>query len=233
MFDFLGRPVFALAYYLFTFFAIEAALVIALGQWRRSASFRAYRLTLAFGSLTFLRVLLVILIAIGTNSSQIANVWVPPFERFVAISSLGILIWAFTPYFRENELVGNVIVVLNTVFALIFYFLAVFFWSGNNFNQSSWEIFFVIFWQMPLALFGIVNCGMKLDDERTMALFGFLSLFIGYLLHIFLASNYVQPHDPVLVRIAEMAAYPFFAAAVYQGAIYSLSVRSKSLARLA
>ena len=61
-------------------------------------------------------------------------------------------------------------------------FLAVNFWEGDNFNQSPWEIFFV-FWQAILVLFGTINCAMKLDDERTYALFGFATLFAGYVLH--------------------------------------------------
>lgn len=232
MFDFFGRPVFVLAYYLFTFFAIEAALVIAWGQWKRSDSFRAYRLTVAFGGLTLLRVLLVFLIGIGTNASQIANVWVPPFERFVAIASLGILIWAFTPYFREKAFVGNVLMALNAAFALIFFFLTVFFWTGDDFNQSGFFEGFFVIWQMALTLFGVINCAMKMDDERTMALFGFGTLLGGYVLHFALASNYVEPHEPVMVRVAEMIAYPFFAVAVYQGAIQSLSARSRELQNL-
>ena len=83
MFNFLGSPAVTLAYYLFTFFGIEAALVIAWGQWRRSDSFRARRLTIAFGSLTILRIMLFLLSLIGQSSPEIATIWVPPFERAV------------------------------------------------------------------------------------------------------------------------------------------------------
>ena len=90
MFDFLGSPALTLAYYLFTFFSIEAALVIAWGQWQRSNSFRAYRLTIVFGSLTILRVMLFALILVASTSAEIANTWVPPFERVVALP-----VWVF------------------------------------------------------------------------------------------------------------------------------------------
>ncbi len=235
MFDFIGSPALTLAYYLFTFFAIEAALVIAWGQWQRSTSFRAYRLTITFVSLTVLRVILVLLVAIGTRSTGIAEVWVPPFERMVTISSLGFLIWGFTPYFRAKDFIGNTLLALNTVFGLIFYFLALWLWAGQaDFNNSGWEYFFVIFWQMPLALYGVVNCATKLDDERTFALFGFAALFVGYLLHVFamLTSAYTLANNPIWVRIAELFAYPLFAVAVYQGAIHSLSARSQELQSL-
>lgn len=232
MFEFLNDPAVTFAYYLFTFFGILIALVIAWGQWRRSDSFRAYRLTIVFSSLVILRVMLVLLNAIGDNSaSGIANAWIPPFERVVAISSLGFLIWGFTPYFREKEFIGTTILVTNTVFGFIFYFLAVWSWSGTDFNQSGWEIWFII-WQIILTLFGAINCATKLDDERTFALYSFGTLFVGYLLHLFFKSSYGQIHDPTWVRFSELIAYPLFAVAVYQGAIQSLTARSRELQNL-
>ena len=168
MFDALGSPAVTLAYYLFTFFGIEAALFIAWGQWRRSDSFRARRLTIAFAGLTILWFMLLLLALIGKFSSEFAALWLPPFERVLAISSLGFLLWGFTPLFREKVFVGTTVLGLNTVFAFIFYFLAVAFWDGNDFNQSPWELWFVT-WQVALVIFGAVNCAMKLDDERTYA----------------------------------------------------------------
>ncbi len=225
MINFLGSSALNLAYYLFTLFAIEAALVIAWGQWQRSDSFRARRLTVVFGSLTILRLMLMVLMLAGRSSPQIASTWTPPFERAMAITSLGFLVWGFTPLLREKSFVGNTLVVINTIFAFTFYFLATAFWDGADFNQSGWEIFFIA-WQLALVLFGAVNCAMKLDDERAYALAGFAALFLGYLLHIFLGASYATPHNPVWVRLGELIAYPLFTVAVYQGAIQSLAART-------
>ncbi len=234
MFDFLASPALALAYYLFLFFSIEAALVIAWWQWRHLDSFRAYRLTIAFGSLTILRVMFLILAVIGRNSPEIANIWMPPFERVVAVTSLGFLVWGFTPYFREKSFSGNVLLATNTVMVFVFYFLAVsasWVWDGGNFNESGLEIFFIA-WQIILVLFGAINCAMNLDDERMFALFGFATLFTGYGLHLFMGGNYPQPHNPFWVRMMELIAYPLFAVAIYHGAIQSLSARSRELQNL-
>ena len=73
---------------------------------------------------------------------------------------------------------------------------------------------------------------MKLDDERTYALFGFVTLLVGYGLQIFLGGGNAQPHVPVWVRLMELIAYPLFTVAVYQGAIQSLSARSRELQNL-
>ncbi len=231
MFNFLASPALALAYYLFTFFSIEAALVIAWWQWRRLDSFRAYRLTIAFGSLTILRIMLFVLAMIGGNSAEIAGYWLPPFERVVAITSLGFLVWGFTPYFRNNSLTGNTLLAINTVFAFIFYFLTVWLWDGVDFNQTTWEIFFVG-WQVVLVVFGAVNCVSKMDDERMFAFFSFATLFVGYVLHVFLGGNYTQPHTPFWVRLMELIAYPLFTVAVYNGALQSLNARSRELQSL-
>ena len=231
MLSFLASPAITLAYYLFVFFSIEASLIIALWQWRRLDSFRAYRLAIAFGSLTILRVMLFLLTAIGGSSPDIAEIWIPPFERVVAITSLGFLVWGFTPYFREKNFAGTTLLAVNTVFAFIFYFLAVLTWSGNDFNHSGWEIFFIA-WQMVLTLFGAVNCAMKMDDERMFAMFSFGTLLVGYVLHIILGGNYTQPHDPFWVRLSELIAYPLFAVAIYHGAIQSLSARSREFQNL-
>lgn len=231
MFNFLSSPALALAYYLFTFFSIEAALVLAWWQWKHLDSFRAYRLTIAFGSLTLLRVMLFILAMIGRSSAEIANFWLPPFERVVAITSLGFLVWGFTPYFRKNSLTGNTLLAVNTVFAFIFYFLAVLFWDSPDFNQTPWEIFFVG-WQVVLVLFGAINCATNLDDERMFAIFSFAALLVGYVLHVFLGGNYTQPHNPLWVRVMELIAYPLFAVAVYNGALQTLNARSRELQNL-
>jgi len=232
VFDFLGSPAVSLAYYLFILLSIEASLGIAWGQWRRTDSFRAYRLIIAFGGLTVFWVLFLLLLAAGSIWSIDTDRLVPPFERVVAIGSLGCLLWGFTPYFRERQFVGNTLAVANTAFAFLFYFLAVWLWTGPDFNQSSWEVFAVIFWQIPLLIFGTVNCAMRLDDERMFALFGFGTLLVGSALHIFLASDYAQPHNPVWIRFMGLFAYPMFAIAIYQGALQSLRARSREFQNL-
>lgn len=231
MSEFLGSPAIPLAYYLFTLFGIEAALVIAWGQWQRSDSFRARRLTVVFGSLTLLRIMLLLLVFVGSNDSALEAVWVPPFERVVAIISLGLLVWGFTPYFRKQEVFGTTLLLLNSIFALAFYVITIFYWQGSDFNQGRFEIWFVA-WQLLLVLFGLFNCATKLDDERTYALFAFVALLGGYIAHIVLAADYPLPHLPVWVRLGEMIAYPLFAIAIYQGAIQSLSARSQELQNL-
>jgi hypothetical protein len=127
---------------------------------------------------------LILLALIGRNSPEIADKRLPPFERVVSVASLSFLVWGFTPLFREKSFAGTVLLAVNTVFAFIFFFLAVYQGSSGDFNGSGWDIFFVG-WQWLLAVFGVVNCASKLDDERTFAFSGLATLALGPLLHSF------------------------------------------------
>jgi signal transduction histidine kinase/GAF domain-containing protein len=184
-----------------------------------------------FSALAILRVVLALLILMARNSPDVLNTWIPPFERVVTTSSLGFLLWGFTPYFREKNFVGLTLLVANTVFAFLFYFLAGWLWEGSDFNQSLFDTFFSI-WQIILAVFGVVNCATKLDDERMFAMPGFGALLIGYLMHLFMAGNYIQPHTPIWVHFGELIAYPIFVVATYQGTIYTLRAKSRELQNL-
>lgn len=209
-----------LAYYLFKLFGVEAALFIALGQWRRHTSFRARRLTVAFASLTLLQFLL--LIAASVNESLGV-----PLERVVSITSVGLLIWGFTPFFRAKEYRGNVLLAAHTMLAFVLLPFVIAFWdSSTNFNPSSWEILF-IFWQIGLLLFGIINCNTNLDDERLYVAISLSVLLFGQIAHAFLNGNYPQPNAPILFWLAEMVAYPVLTVAVYQGAMQSLAARTQ------
>lgn len=231
MVNFLGNPALKTAYYLFTPFAIYAGLMIAAGQWRRTDSFRAQRLMVVFGGVTILRLMLLILLFVGLNNPDFGRFWFPPFERVVAIGCLGFLLWGFAPFMREKEAAANTLVVVNTVFAFFFYILASYLWVGEDFNHTPWELFFVG-WQVLLVLFGLVNCAMKLDYQRILALTGFAALLLGYLLHVFAAGAYTIDHEPRWVYLAELIAYPIFVLAVYQGAMQSLTARTQEFQNL-
>ncbi len=226
MFEFLGGPAVNLAYYLFKLFGIEAALFITWGQWQRNITFRARRLTIVFGSLTILQLLLLV---VSLISSPL--LWGIPFERAVGVASLGFLVWGFTPFFRAKGSMGNWILVGNTVLAFLLYLVTLILWSGTDFNQSNWETLFVL-WQIGLASFGAVNCATKLDDERMFALFSFGTMLLGYILHFFLAGYYPVPHTPIWSRVAEMIAYPMLTIAIYHGVFQSLTARTQEFENL-
>jgi signal transduction histidine kinase len=223
VFELLSGSELTLAYYLFKLFGIQAAFFIALGQWQRHTSFRARRLTIAFGGLTILHLLLLLVSAISTYDNPLAV----PFERTVDVASLGFLLWGFTPFFRERDSMGTMLLSGNTVLAFMAFIVTFIFWDGSDFNESVWETLFTI-WQVVLLTFGIVNCSSRYNDERLFVLFSFGIMLIGYLLNFFMAGG----HIPVFVRLSEMVAYSLLVVAIYQGAMQSLASRSQELQNL-
>ncbi|RME71565.1 MAG: GAF domain-containing protein [Chloroflexi bacterium] len=186
---------------------------------------------MTFGGLTLLWLMSILLALAGTSSAEIAGGWIPPFERVRAVISAGLLVWGFTPLLRKYPRIANTLLGVNTVFAFIFYFLSALLWQGSGFNLTSWDIFFAG-WLFLVALFGAINCALKLDEERAYALMGFLALLVGAILHVFLGHLYTGPHIPGWVRLLEMVAYPLFAVAVYKGAIHRLSARTREFEQL-
>lgn len=227
MFEFLGGAEVTLAYYLFKLFSVQAALFIAWGQWQRHTSFRARRLTVAFGSLVLLQVALLFVSLLSTGPNSLS----PPLERIIGVTSLGLLVWGFSPILRERETPGLIFLVTNTILAFLLLPTSIVGSSGPDFNQSGWETFFII-WQVALLIFGIINCFRRLDDERLYVLFSFSLMLIGYLGHFWFANDYVQPDIPLLVRLSEMIAYPLLTVAIYQGAMQSLAARTQTFQSL-
>lgn len=227
MFEQLGGPAITLSYYLFKLFCIQAALFIAWGQWQRHTSFRARRLTFTFGNLMLLHVLLLFFIFISSEARPLGA----PFERVVAVAGLGLLLWGFTPFFREQESFGLVLLSGNTVLAFLAYLATLVFWHGSDFNYSYWEAFFVL-WQVALVLFGLGNGVTKLNDERLYVIFSFGILLVGYIAHGLLMGNYPQPNVPLFVRLAEIIAYILLTVAIYQGAMQSLAARTQEYENL-
>ncbi|MDM8526757.1 ATP-binding protein [Anaerolineales bacterium HSG24] len=217
----LGGSEITLAYYLFKLFSVMAAFFIAWGQWQRHTSFRARRLTVTFGGLIVVQFLLLFMSAV-TTPENLLNV---PFERALTVASLGFLLWGFTPFLRERESMGLMFLIGNTVLAFIAYGVVMVVWNGSDFNQTSWEIFFLV-WQSLLLLLGIIDCSNRYNDERLFVLISFGIMLLGYAAHLMLNT---QPHIPVFVRVFEMIAYPLLTVAIYQGAMQSLVARGQEL----
>jgi hypothetical protein len=190
VFSFLASPALTLAYYLFLFFSIEASLFIAWWQWRRLDSFRAYRLTIAFGSLTGLVADVHYAERHWHDISRVCRGLAAPLrKRVVTISSLG-----FPGLGLYALLQGERVL------------LALYCWLLIPSSPS-----FSIFWRsgcgpavistraagrssslsgrVALVLFGAINCAMKMDDERMFALYSFAALLAGYVLHLFFSNS--------------------------------------------
>ena len=201
-----------LVYHLVTLFAIEAILMLAISQGRRSGWQRgAPRVALAAGGLLLARCALVIvalLSAVGAaNSAWIA----PPLERFVAVASLGLLAWAFLPLLEDYPQAGLVLVVLNLMGGAILYAVFALQWRaesqlpGASFNATladwAWNV-----WAAALALLALVAAMLRRRAQSGWLVAVFGLLLLGHVLHLGMAE--AQTHIAGWVRLAELCAYP-------------------------
>jgi|GEM_PF-4785159 len=204
-----------LVYHLVVLFAIEAILMLAIGQGRRSNWQRgAPRVALAAGGLLLARCALVI-VALLAAAGAANSAWIaPPLERFVAVASLGLLAWAFLPLLEDYPQAGLVLVVLNLVGGAILYAVLALQWRaesqlpGASFNATLadwvWNV-----WAAALALLALVAAVIRRRAQSGLLVAAFGLLLLGHVLHLVMAE--AQTHIAGWVRLAELCAYPVLA----------------------
>jgi GAF domain-containing protein/HPt (histidine-containing phosphotransfer) domain-containing protein len=204
-----------LVYHLVVLFAIEATLMIAIGEGRRANWQRGtLQVMLAAGGLLLARSLLVIVALL--SAARVANsAWIaPPLERLVSVASLGLLIWAFLPLMKDYPQAGLVLVVVNLFGALVLYAVLAPQWYAESqlaqkaYNATPadwvWNV-----WAAALALFALVAAVVRRRGQWGILAAVFSLLFLGHVLHLLMAEP--QAHIAGWVRLAELCAYPVLA----------------------
>jgi hypothetical protein len=204
-----------LVYHLVVLFAIEAVLLMAVGEGRRSGwPGGALRLTLAASGALVLRgaQVMVALLSIATNAN---SAWVtPPLERFAAVASLGLLAWAFLPLVDDYAQAGLVLVVINVIGSVILYaFLAPPWYrsaqsAGAFYNATPDNLIWSV-WAAALATLSIIAGLLRRRAQWALLVTAFSLFLLGYLLHLIYAEP--QTHVAGWVRLAELCAYPLLA----------------------
>ncbi len=212
---------FSVAYFLFTLFAVEALFALAWGHWQRSLSLQARRLAVAFGVLGGARLLFWLLAALSTGFTRIS------LEETLAVISLGILIWGFSPYFYHNRILPSVFVTVNTLLALGVLMAATV--TDNELLAGTWML-----WQLVVvgALF-LLAVARKFTAEDALTITAFFVLATGGVIALVLAATGASANNSVVgIRLTELIAYPLLVVAVFQNLVESLDVQSRALASL-
>jgi len=240
-------------YHLIVLLVLDAGLVIAWGQWRRTKdaypdaeNIQARTQVIALTGILGLRGLLAVVALIARGSPETAVIWVPPLERAIDVISLGLLAWAFVPALRRRVTLGFGLLVMNTVAVGIFYIILTALWNSRvtrgvvppDYNQSGQAWVWVI-WGIGISVAAIIALTRDMAEEaprrteETLSLVAFAALLIGYVLHslvlIGLLSPYPVPNVPTWTRLGHLIAYPLFVLAIYQGTIATLSSKSEEL----
>jgi signal transduction histidine kinase len=227
-------PVAGLVYHLLLLLAIEAALVMALGEWRRTRRDQAQRLFLAMVGLTLARSVYLaagLLTSIGWGEGAVLF---PPLERFADTASICLLGWAFMPPSQRGartwELVFGANLVLSVGAAIGFTFL----WGqtvavvgliadyGNSWQAIVWGV-----WQMALIVLASVAVVRSGEEGWGLFLGAMIALFVGRFLQLVWPAS--TPHFSLWERLSNLVAYPLIAAAVYQNIVVRLRFQSRHL----
>jgi PAS domain S-box-containing protein len=224
--DLFTQPQSTFMYHLLILLIINAALGMALLEWRRTRQRKAFNILIGFAGLLLMRVILMavdVLARSGILASSTAITMVPPLERLLAVVGTGLLCWAFLAPAPRSSSVPAALLVVNSIAALLSYAVLVPLWQMDLQTYPNlyphytlhWQDRFWTVWQLGLLIFACVLCMLRKIEERQLLFTGFGFLFLGNLLHLIAAYPQELPHLPVWARLGEMVAFPLFTVVVY------------------
>jgi signal transduction histidine kinase len=230
----IGTPLGSLLYHLVLLLAVEAALALAWGEWRRTRRSQAQRWVLAMIGVTIVRVAYVAAALVTTAGWVEPWVLLPPIERFADTASIALLGWAFMPPVQRGvriwDLVFGSILALTVIVCVVFSIL----WaqtpqalaSSTDYNDT-WQAIVWSIWQMGLALLA----GFAYVRNRGRGWGYFLTamaiLFVGQVLQLFAPLGVTN--IPGWERLANLIAYPLIVVAFYQDIVLGLRMHSLEL----
>jgi signal transduction histidine kinase len=232
--ELVSTPLGNLVYHLLLLLAIEAALAMAWGEWRRDPRERSQRLLFAFVGITLVRVLYVVAALVVRAGWLSPEVLLPPLERFVDTVSIGFLGWAFMSSTRGGARSWDLVFGANLVLGVGVCGVFTVLWSQalvagsalgyNDYWQSTvWSL-----WQMGLILLTALAVVRGQQEGWGTALLAMVFLLCGQILQI-LYPDTAASHLPVWERLANLMAYPLIAVSVYQRIVAGLRVQSRQL----
>jgi signal transduction histidine kinase/GAF domain-containing protein len=224
----------SLIYHLVVLLAVEAALALAWGEWRRTRRGQAKRLVLAMIGVTIVRVSYVVAALVTTAGWIEPWVLLPPVERFADAASIALLGWAFMPPAQRDvrlwDLVFGSVLALTVIACVAFGIL----WGQTSLALASpidynetWQAIVWSVWQMGLILLA----GFAYVRNRGRGWGYFLTamviLFVGQVLQLFVPLPVAN--IPGWERLANLIAYPLVVVAFYQDIVLGLRLQSLEL----
>jgi signal transduction histidine kinase/GAF domain-containing protein len=219
----------ALVYHLVTLFAIQVIVGVAIGHWRRRRDESSSRL-LAMGVGLFLaRTVLMLVAVLDRAGLASADVVLPPLARFLHLSSLVLVVWAFLPILKQIPRLSNGLVLIAVLLAGGAYAAFASLWpsaevQGIAYNdywqQRVWEL-------STVAILGLALVGSLAWREAHWGwLVCLLALWLaGHSLE--LTIPVADANSPGWVRLSDLAALPLLAGLVYREALGATSPPTK------
>lgn len=229
----LGTSLGGLVYHLLLLLAVEAALAMAWGEWRRARNEQAKRLCLAMGGLILMRVPYIVAALAASAGWLSGAALLPPLERFADTASIGLLAWAFMPSAKRSEHAWDWVFGVNLGLAVITCAGFIVLWSvasrndpGLDYN-TSWQALVWSVWQGGLIVLVCIAVVRSRNEGWGTFLLAMVMMFVGQILQWIYPAG--VPNLPVWGRLANLIAYPLIAVAVYQDIVAGLHVHSRQL----
>lgn len=212
-----------LAYHILTLLAVQAALSIALWQWRQNRQdLFAGRLAGAAAIIFLLRLVLAAILA-TTNQSDL-RLLLPPLERAIDMTSTAVMVWALIPSLPNSPRLNEVGLFLGLIAIIITYLLAAQEWPqlvaldigyAQTNQAAGWAI-------AQLATIGLALALLLISRPRDWGIRFFTLLPLGmahlaHLLGITPAGEFVVDSAlPYWVRLAYLISLPLLAVLAYR-----------------
>jgi signal transduction histidine kinase len=224
----------ALVYYLIILFALEAIVGMTLGRARRNGWTPILRRSMIAASVLLLgRVVLMIVALLGQlgvpPGISVATAIMPPLERYIDLVSLGFLAWAMVPLLLDRAQLGLGIVLGNLVLSTVAYaYFGIQWYNASTtpdlfYNNTSTEVVWQV-WSLALALLAALGSLVGRDEQSGLATSVFGLLAIGHALQLIAPPP--ASHIAGWVWLAQLAAYPLWAIAIYRRVNFGESVES-------
>ncbi len=216
-----------LIYHLISLLSIEAALGIALTEWRRARKSADCQVALAFGGLICLRGLLFVAILLARHMPSFTLLVLPSLEQAANLAAIFLLGWAFFAPPATNDKgkplythMASWILLLGLLALFLFLIALTYFWSRillrvpHQSYNTAWP---AMAWQ-AVSLLTLLGGGVILCRRHESALnllwaaMGVLA--VGHLLQMAFPSN--VSHVAGWVRMAWLVALPVLDIHVYQ-----------------
>ncbi|MFZ0545938.1 MAG: ATP-binding protein [Candidatus Promineifilaceae bacterium] len=223
----------SIVYHMVTLLSIQAALGLALWQWRhnrgqKTADQLAQRLVWAMCGILFVR-LIVIFTVLAASTPELATRFLPPLEQAIDTVTVAIIVWVFSPRLPGIPRLGDIVLLLILLFTGFMYAFFAQEWIGqlNNglaassylasYQANLWNIF-----QLLLLAIGVV---LVLIGRHYQWVLRLAILFVLLLAHV---GQLLSPTFPSAttsdiaywVRLGNLFAFPLLVVFVYR---YNLS----------
>ncbi|MFC1879257.1 ATP-binding protein [Chloroflexota bacterium] len=200
-----------LTYHLVLAFSVAGALYFTMATARRSPAI-ARRVSLGLGLLLTLRLVLFVASGLAWQELISGQEWLPLLDRGVTLLSLVLIIWLWS--FPEHSPGADSGTILLGLLLLTLVILGTVWWSDQDidqvavggFNRSLLDLVSGGVAMALLILGGLLLLALR-PESWTFGLGMFVLLLVGHILHLVFPLG--NESYPVLVRLFQIAAYPF------------------------